>query len=61
MGKVYKKKNYTTTAAEKLDLETEALLLGKKLVKRLNYDLCTQAIENKLAYIRARLAYIDRN
>jgi len=61
MGKVYKKKNYTSTAAEKLDLETEALSLGKKLVKRLNYDLCTQAIENKLVYIRARLAYIDRN
>lgn len=61
MTKVYKKKNYTSTAAEKLDLEKEALSLGKKLVKRLNYDLCTQEIENKLAYLRARLAYIDRN
>jgi len=61
MAKVYKKKNYTTTAAEQIDLEAEALTLGKKLVKQLNYDLCTQELEKKLVYIRARLTYIDRN
>lgn len=61
MAKVYKKNNYLSTAAELIDLEAEALLLGKKLVKRLNYDLCTRELENKLAYIQARIAYISRN
>lgn len=61
MAKVYKKTNYTSTALELIDLEAEALDLNKKLVKRLNHDLCTQEIEKKLVYLRARMAYIDRN
>lgn len=61
MAKVYKKGNYLTLSAEQTDLEQEILTLSKKLTKRLLYDLCTQELENKLVYLRARLEYIERN
>jgi hypothetical protein len=61
MARVYNKKNYLTTAAEKLDVESTIRTLSKTLTTRLNYDLCTQELENKLMYLRSRLEYLERN
>lgn len=61
MAKVYNKLNYLTPAAEKSDLETTYRTLSKSLTTRLIYDLCTQELENKLMYLRARLEYLERN
>ena len=61
MARVYNKKNYLTTAAEKSDVESTIRTLSKTLTTRLNYDLCTQELENKIMYLRARLEYLNRN
>lgn len=61
MAKVYNKLNYLTAAAEQADVETTFRTLSKSLTTRLNYDLCTQELENKLMYLRARLEYLERN
>lgn len=69
MAKVYNKNNYLTypervykaAAQETLDLESEIRVQSKTLTKRLLYDLCTNELENKLLYLRARLEYVDRN
>jgi len=61
MAKVYKKLNYLTPAAEQADVESTIRTLSTTLTTRLNYDLCTQELENKLMYLRARLEYLERN
>ena len=69
MAKVFNKNNYLTypdgaykaAAQETLDLESEIRVQSKTLTKRLLYDLCTNELENKLLYLRARLEYVDRN
>lgn len=60
MAKVYNKKNYTERTVEIADLEKEILVQSKLLTKRLLYDLCTDKIESKLVYLRARLEYLNR-
>lgn len=61
MARVYNKLNYLSSAAEKSDVESTIRTLSKTLTTRLNYDLCTQELENKLMYLRSRLEYLDRN
>ena len=70
--KVYNYKNYlkgsVLSTDEKAAVEQEGMVLAKNLTKRLNYDLCTRTVENKLAYMIARAEYwrikdmeVDRN
>lgn len=61
MAKVYNKLNYLSSAAEQADVESTIMTLSKTLTTRLKYDLCTQELENKLMYLRARLEYLERN
>lgn len=60
MSKVYNKLNYPDPAVEHSDLAKEFKLLADKLTKRLLYDLCTDEIESRLVYVRARLEYLER-
>jgi hypothetical protein len=61
MAKVYNKLNYLSSASEQADVESTIIALSKTLTTRLKYDLCTQELENKLMYLRARLEYLERN